>query len=112
MKTGQWLAANTPIDATVGVNDAGAIRYFSHRKVIDLVGINSTEVALGKIAFGEYWTTLDWLAVCPAWYKNENYDGLVVHNINKVDPKTYSICPCPIQTLIAIFKRDKILSEK
>lgn len=40
----QWIAANTPADAVVAVNDIGALAYFGGRRVVDLVGLASPEV--------------------------------------------------------------------
>lgn len=42
---GRWIAANTPGDAAVVVNDAGAIRYFGRRRTIDLLGLNYYPIA-------------------------------------------------------------------
>ena len=36
---GKWLAANTPQDAKVALNQAGGIKFFSDRETIDLVGL-------------------------------------------------------------------------
>ncbi len=41
---GKWLDQNLPRDAVIAVNDVGAIAYFSHRKVLDTVGLISPEV--------------------------------------------------------------------
>ncbi|MBN4064766.1 hypothetical protein JYU04_03415 [Dehalococcoides mccartyi] len=43
VEAGMWLKENTPEDANVLVFDAGAIRYFSERNIIDVVGLNSRE---------------------------------------------------------------------
>lgn len=40
---GKWLKENTPPDAKILVFDAGALRYFSEREIIDVVGLNSRE---------------------------------------------------------------------
>ncbi len=36
---GRWLAMNTPPDAVLAVHDAGALRFFSNRTVIDVAGL-------------------------------------------------------------------------
>lgn len=41
---GEWLAAHTPATAVVGAYDAGAIAYFSERRVVDILGLNSPGV--------------------------------------------------------------------
>ncbi len=47
---GKWIAANTPEDALVATADAGAIRYFGVRRTIDLLGLNTHEVARSELA--------------------------------------------------------------
>ncbi len=39
--SGIWINENTPLDATVMVADAGAIRYFGNRFTLDGIGLNS-----------------------------------------------------------------------
>jgi hypothetical protein len=41
---GRWAAENTPEDATLALNDIGAIAYFSERYVVDLAGLVTPEV--------------------------------------------------------------------
>jgi len=38
---GRWVALHAPRRAIVATTDAGAIRYFGHRRTIDLIGLNS-----------------------------------------------------------------------
>ncbi len=44
-QAGQWLAANTPPQATVGVADVGLIGYYSQRPMIDFWGLLDRNVA-------------------------------------------------------------------
>jgi hypothetical protein len=41
---GEWLATRSSPRDAVMLNDAGAIRYFSNRKSIDLVGLNCADM--------------------------------------------------------------------
>lgn len=41
---GEWLAANTPPDALVAVDDIGAIAFISQRRIVDMNGLVSPEV--------------------------------------------------------------------
>ncbi len=38
---GRWVAGHVPPRATVATIDAGAIRYFGHRRTLDLIGLNA-----------------------------------------------------------------------
>ncbi|MEI2689410.1 MAG: hypothetical protein V9H69_06750 [Anaerolineae bacterium] len=44
-QAGEWLAAHTPADATVGVADVGLIGYYSQRPMIDFWGLLDRDVA-------------------------------------------------------------------
>jgi hypothetical protein len=41
---GRWLAAHTPRDTLVALNDLGALTYFGDRRVLDLVGLATPDV--------------------------------------------------------------------
>jgi hypothetical protein len=41
---GRWVEAHTPRDATLAVNDIGAIAYVSRRPVLDLMGLVTPEI--------------------------------------------------------------------
>jgi hypothetical protein len=45
---GRWVAANLPPQAVVGVNDAGALRYFGMRSTVDLGGLNDHRLLGGN----------------------------------------------------------------
>lgn len=76
VQTGKWLAENTPDDAVIGVNDAGAIRYFSQRTTIDLMGLNNADIAFGRKQPGRT-PAVNYLAVTPAWFYGTGLlDGL------------------------------------
>ncbi|RMH41482.1 MAG: hypothetical protein D6689_11090 [Deltaproteobacteria bacterium] len=41
---GLWMAAHIPEDAWIATYDAGAVRYFSDRRTLDLVGLNTPDL--------------------------------------------------------------------
>ena len=43
-RAGRWLAEKTPESAVVATHDIGAIAYYSHRRVVDIVGILDPEI--------------------------------------------------------------------
>ena len=43
--SGEWLAQNTPLDATVGALEVGIIGYFAQRWMIDFAGLIQPRVA-------------------------------------------------------------------
>jgi arabinofuranosyltransferase len=44
VRLGQWVAAETPPDALIALNDLGALSYFGQRRVIDLIGLATPEI--------------------------------------------------------------------
>ncbi|UCE11054.1 MAG: hypothetical protein JSW61_03730 [Candidatus Thorarchaeota archaeon] len=47
---GLWLRDNTPEDAVLAIHDAGALRFFSNRVVIDLAGLVSPDIIHGNMS--------------------------------------------------------------
>lgn len=71
---GRWIAAETPRDAVIAASDAGAVRFFGRRRVIDLMALNyrrgiearrAGRVPLGQIMRDE---RPSYLAVLPSWF--------------------------------------------
>jgi hypothetical protein len=46
---GRWLNENTPPDAVFATHDAGALRYFSNRTLIDFAGLVSPDIIHGNM---------------------------------------------------------------
>lgn len=47
---GHWLAEETPVQTTVAANDVGALGYFGERRIIDLEGLITPEIAQMRAA--------------------------------------------------------------
>jgi hypothetical protein len=105
VRAGQWLAAHTPKDARVGVNDAGGIRYFGRRWTVDLVGLNSTPVVLGRRMGPD---DIDWLAVFPTVFRgNALLRSFESRAVFEIPEDEYTVCPCPGQNHLEIMERKK-----
>jgi hypothetical protein len=71
---GHWVAAHTPPDTLIALNDVGALSYFGKRRVIDLVGLASPEILpyrrqgeAGLLRFlGR--RCPEYLVIFPAWF--------------------------------------------
>lgn len=50
---GKWLAVNTPKNAVLAIHDAGALRFFSNRTIIDLAGLVSPDIIHGNMSILE-----------------------------------------------------------
>ncbi len=49
VRIGIWLRYNTPENAVLAVHDAGALRFFSERSIIDLAGLVTPGVVHGNM---------------------------------------------------------------
>lgn len=101
VQMGKWIAIHTPRDAVVGVNDAGAIRYFGQRQTLDLVGLNNADVAFKKLSFDEAVSRCDWLAVFPSWFPAELFKEYDLRFETWVPPGEYTICNAPQNWMVA-----------
>ncbi len=112
VQAGKWIYNHTQPDAVVGVNDAGAIRYFGQRRTIDLRGLNNADIAFGKVSWPQCLAQLDWLAIFPSWFEGldllsgikANFDQRTIFSISLEE---YTICNAPGQTTKVIFERKK-----
>lgn len=85
-RTGRWLAEHTPADAVIAAHDVGAIAFYSHRKVVDIVGVVFPE-AVKHLGRSDYFTYLNalfqrekvtHLAVLRNWCEVDNVEPLFV----------------------------------
>ncbi|MFC2029913.1 hypothetical protein ACFLWA_04195 [Chloroflexota bacterium] len=57
-QTGEWLAENTPPDATVGVTEVGVMGYYAERPMVDFLGLLEPEVSEALARGDLYWALL------------------------------------------------------
>jgi hypothetical protein len=71
---GRWVAANTPRDARVALNDVGAIAFVSRRQIVDVMGLVTPAIIPyrrgGEAGVLRYLEAAcpDYLIVFPAWF--------------------------------------------
>lgn len=84
----RWLAPRLPAEATLAVNDIGAIKYLLPNRVIDLASIATPEIGrevAGAMAAGTPWTEAllasmarrqpDYVVVFPSWFPSLAQDS-------------------------------------
>ncbi|HSK84717.1 MAG TPA: hypothetical protein VK902_15165, partial [Rubrobacter sp.] len=81
-----WIRENLPPGARVGINDAGAIRYFGAHPTVDLIGLTTNGLALpSRHGPGSLYEALekmpekkrrDYFAVYPNWFSDLDASGL------------------------------------
>jgi len=66
-QVGEWLAANTPADADVGVTEVGVMGYYARRRMVDFLGLLRPDVAQalarGDVAWALFHYQPDYLAL-------------------------------------------------
>ncbi len=66
-QVGEWLAANTPADADVGVTEVGVMGYYAKRRMVDFLGLLRPPVAQalvrGDVAWALFHYQPDYLAL-------------------------------------------------
>lgn len=101
---GKWLAANTPADAVIAVDDIGAIGFLSGRRLIDMNGLVSPEVwpavrepdkarrnqTLTRI-LATHDTPPDYTAAFPLWRWEIVTNPLVAEEVHHVQTDTHTI---------------------
>jgi len=116
VQAGKWINAHAQADATVGVHDAGAIRYFGERRTIDLVGLNNADVAFARTSVAATYGQCEWLVVFMSWYSDhlmEHSDRLLayigsrfdVREIIRIPPEEYTVSPYKGQASVTILQR-------
>jgi arabinofuranosyltransferase len=74
VELGRWVAAHTPPDTLIALNDVGALSYFGERRVIDLVGLATPEILpyrrQGEAGLLRYLGRRcpEYLVIFPAWF--------------------------------------------
>jgi hypothetical protein len=74
VRLGRWVARATPPDAVLAANDIGALAYFGHRRIIDLMGLVTPDIVparrRGDAAVLAYLERAcpDYLVIFPEWF--------------------------------------------
>lgn len=106
VEPGRWIAAHTSPAAVVGVNDAGAIRYFGGRTTIDLVGLNAADVAFQRVPPATLEQRIDWVAIYPLLLKlHPSFAQFAKQRWFAIPRDEYTICDCPGPTEMFIARR-------
>jgi hypothetical protein len=84
---GYWIRENLPPGARVGINDAGAMRYYGDHPTVDLIGLTTNGLALPtRNGLGSLYETLemmpeekrpDYFAIYPTWFPGLEVSGVL-----------------------------------
>lgn len=98
VRIGRFVRENTPEDAVLAVNDAGAIRYFGQRRTLDLMGLNDHAIVHRRLTARQAVERADYLVVLPRWFARARLPGsFTLVQRFEIPPEQYTICHCPGQ---------------
>jgi hypothetical protein len=88
---GYWIRENLPPGARVGLNDAGAIRYYGGHPTVDLIGLTTNGLALPtRNGLGSLYESLeempeekrpDYFVIYPTWFPGLEASGVLDQEI-------------------------------
>lgn len=96
---GRWLDMHLPAEAWAAATDAGAVRYFGNRPVIDLMGLNTPE-----FYWDDDWAVnhpVDVLALMPAWVQPIDAAALTPYATMRTADYTVTSYPAMARQVIA-----------
>ena len=100
---GRWLKEHVPEGEWIALNDAGAIRFFSERSAIDLLGLNNHEVLFGGRSRVVKEHDPQYFAIFPNWFEHKYAKSQRYERAFEVKAKHYTICNCA-QDVKTVFK--------
>ncbi|MDP6709639.1 MAG: hypothetical protein QF893_25145, partial [Alphaproteobacteria bacterium] len=89
---GLWLANHTSSDAWVASNDAGAVRYFSGRPVVDIMGLNTPELLWNAPDYARS-HPVEAAVFMPAWFSATSAEGF--RTLARVTTTPYTVTSYP-----------------
>lgn len=107
---GKWIASSTKESDVIAVTDAGGYKYFGKRKTIDLIGLNNYKALSHQNFVHDSLFYSDWLITYGHIYNiyDEVYgisSKYKVYAYVEVPYSEYTLCKCPQQTKMYIFKK-------
>jgi hypothetical protein len=87
---GGWIRENTSPGAWIAATDAGAVRYFSDRRTIDLLGLNTPQAWLGEKWIRERPVSV--VALMPSWLQPLNHN---LYALKVFDTERYTVTSFP-----------------
>ncbi|MCF7847907.1 MAG: hypothetical protein K9M45_03575 [Kiritimatiellales bacterium] len=107
VRAGEWISINTPKDAVIGANDAGAIRYFGNRYTLDMMGLNNAELAFSKDSKAAF-QKMDWLVIFPSWFEGSSiFQTLEKVGSFAIPPEEYTLTTNKGQAQLVVYRRLK-----
>jgi len=102
---GVWLRDHVPEGQWIASQDAGALRFFSERPLVDLVGLNDHEVLAGRRLAVLRRHDVRWFIANPYFLKiGSNPRFRPVH---MAEAKDYSLCDCPDQHRMFVYEQTR-----
>ena len=98
-RLGQWVETHVPRDAWIATNDAGAVRYFSRRPALDMMGLNTPRLLWDPDNFARR-HPVHVAVIMPAWFGIVEKIPLRILASATTDPYTVTSNPAMRMQLI------------
>jgi hypothetical protein len=101
---GRWLAEHSPPDRWIAVGDAGALRFFSDRRTVDLLGLNNHEVLFDGPQQVLAATAPAYFVVFPRVFRPLLVRHPDFRAVQSARARRYTICDCPGQEEMVVYE--------
>ena len=112
---GHWIKGNLPPGARVGINDAGAVRYYGGHPTVDLIGLTTNGLALPtRNGMGSLYEALekmpenkrpDYFSVYPSWLSGLQPSGVFGREVRRFSLSSRPNLPSIVGgNLVVIYK--------
>jgi hypothetical protein len=91
---GEWVASHVPMDAWIATNDAGAVRYFSQRPALDMMGLNTPQLLWEPDGFARR-HPVHVAVLMPAWFGVSRADADALRVLARATTEDYTVTSNP-----------------
>ena len=107
VEVGRWLDEVAELDDVIATYDAGAVRYWSNREVLDMVGLNDHEVAAGGVQRRVAELEPRFFLIFPPSFAQ--FAGNPLYQpVRRLESSRYTICECPQDVMLVLRRRDLV----
>lgn len=100
---GRWLAEHVPPDRWIAAGDAGALRFLSDRRTVDLIGLNNHRVLFEGLQPVLADTQPAYYAILANTFRRGIASNPRFQAVHAVRARHYTICDCPGQEEMVVY---------
>jgi hypothetical protein len=99
---GKWMKENLPPDVCIGINDAGALKYYGEQYIVDFIGLVTNHMVIPwRNGIGTVFENLenfypgrlpDFYVIYPDWFQEFHLSGILREKIFEVRLRKNTVC--------------------